>query len=81
MKKLISLMLVWFALGIVGSTIAGYVFDWQWLVTWNHGTPMAINTATAIAALALAMLLRHKGRKERRTDEITMTDNQQKGKI
>lgn len=64
MKKLISLMLVWFALGIVASALAGYLFDWQWLVTWNHGTPMAINTATAIGALALAMLLRHKKKEQ-----------------
>ena len=63
MRRLIALFLIWFAFGTGASALAGYLFEIPWLYSWDNRTPMAINTAASIMALAIAFILWHR-RKE-----------------
>jgi len=64
MKKIVSLLLCCFAGGIAITSLAGYALkDMRWASWAPDAVPMAISTAIAIIALAVAISLRFSCRK------------------
>ena len=57
-RHLLSVLLLWIVVGIVFSTFTSHFLNWPALRNWGGTTEMALNTATCLLLLALAMLLR-----------------------
>lgn len=59
MKHLIELLLIWFALGIAATALAGHLISQPIMASWfPNWTPMAVSTGCALLSLSVAMLLR-----------------------